>query len=142
MSRTARSAPFKLCSAVSSSSSSAFASVSHDSGISPAKSNVPNSSISRGSTAISNCATPAALPVDCENFVGQNLEHPGAETGIVMITIECAKSAEHRVLQGVFEIALFKNHPARIILEIGLNRLKQTYKSNRLFLSIPSEDVD
>ena len=53
-----------------------------------------------------------------------------------MITVECAKSAEHRVLQGVFEIAPIKNHPARIIFEIGLNRLKQTYKSNRLFLSI------
>ena len=64
---------------------------------------------------------PTALPVDGENLIGQNLEHPGAETGVIVVAIERTKGAQHRVLQRVFEIAPIKDHAARIVFQIALD---------------------
>ena len=69
--------------------------------------------------------------VDGENLVRQDLEHPAAEAGVVVIAVKSAERAQRGVLNRVVDIAGVENEPPTIHLELALNGAQQSEKSLR-----------
>ena len=77
---------------------------------------------------------PRVFAIQRKDFVGQNLEHPGAKVGVVMVAVEGSEPIHHGVLIGIRKIAFVPDQASAINLKLALDRAQQFEKSVSLLL--------
>ena len=68
---------------------------------------------------------PGVFPIQGEDFVGQNLEHPRPKAGVLVIAVEGGEGAHHGVLDGVGRVPRLPHEATAIRFQIALDRLEQ-----------------